>query len=62
MRVFLSYELLKFLSESDRFFIITDIGLGIRKSIDSTSNLTKRFPKSLNKKVKSRVKMRFRDF
>jgi hypothetical protein len=62
MRIFLPYELFEFLSESDRFFTITDIGLGIRKFIDSTSNFIKRLSKSLNKKVKSRVKMCFRGF
>jgi hypothetical protein len=61
MRIFLPHKLFKFLSESDRFLIITDVGLGIRKSINNTSNLIKRLSKSLNKKVKSRVKMRFRN-
>ena len=61
MKIFLLYKLFEFLSESDRFLAITDIDLGIRKSIDSTSNLIKRLPKSLNKKVKSRVKIRFRN-
>jgi hypothetical protein len=60
MRVLLPHELLEFLSESDRFFAIADVGLGVRKSIDSTSNLTKRLSKSLDKKVKPRVKMRLR--
>jgi hypothetical protein len=62
MRILLSHELFKFLSEGDRFLIIADVGFGIRKFIDSTSNLIKRFSKSLDKKVKLRVKMRFRDF
>jgi hypothetical protein len=62
MKVLLPHELLEFLSEGDRFFAIADIDLGIRKFIDNTSNLIKRLSKSLNKKVKSRVKIRFRGF
>jgi hypothetical protein len=62
MRILLPHKLFEFLSEDDRFFVIADVGLDIRKSIDSTSNLIKRLPKSFNKKVKPRVKMRLRDF
>jgi hypothetical protein len=61
MRILLPHKLFKFLSESDRFFAIANIGLGIYKFIDNTSNLTKRLSKSLDKKIKSRVKIRFRD-